>query len=369
MARKRTSTILATATTLVLVTACGGGGGDGDGDTTPAASGDGGSTSTSEPADSGVSAEDFDADLVAAAQEEGEVVIYAGGHTRPGLELIEAEFEEVFGIPVTSVREDSGGVVQSIEAELESGSLNADVVSLTDAPTMFRWADEGTTTGVDLPNADDLLDGFYDDATPQVPYSVVSMGIMYNDSASEAPTSWADFATGEEGAIVASDPSASGTALMFFHLMEQIIGEGWMDDLATREVAVTESSLTLSQLVVTGEADFGLPAIESAVIGAAQEGEPLVTAFPEEGVPAFASELAALADASNPAAAELLVQFHLNADVQQALTELGARSILADAPQPDGGADLSDIELVTPDYAALEGDAEEIRARFDELLR
>lgn len=367
MARKRTFTILATATTMVLVTACGGGGGDGD--TTPAASGDSGSTTPSEPAGSGVSAEDFDADLVEAAQEEGDVVIYAGGHTRPGLELIEAEFEEAFGIPVTSVREDSGGVVQSIEAELESGSLNADVVSLTDAPTMFRWADEGTTTEVDLPNAGDLLDGFYDDTTPQAPYSVVAMGIMYNDSTSEAPTSWADFATGEEGAIVASDPSASGTALMFFHLMEQIIGEDWMDDLADREVAVTESSLSLSQLVVTGEADFGLPAIESAVISAAQEGEPLVTAFPEEGVPAFASELAALADATNPAAAELLVQFHLNADVQQALTEIGARSILDDAPQPDGGADLSGIELVTPDYAALEDDAEEIRDRFDELLR
>lgn len=360
----RTRRFIAAAAALTLVTACGDGGDNG---TDPAAGGDG--TSTTEEATSGISADDFDPDLVAAAQEEGQVTIYAGGHTRPALELVVAEFEEAFGITVNHVREDSGGVVQSVEAELASGSLNADAVSLTDAPTLFRWAEEGTTTAIDLPNADDLIDGFYDASTPQVPYSIVAMGIMYNDTANEAPTSWQEFASSEEGAVVLSDPSASGTALMFLHLMERIAGDDWAEELASRQVSVTESSLTLSQLVVTGEADYGLPAIESAVLGAAQEGEPLVTAFPEEGVPAFAAELAVLTDASNPAAAELLVQFHLHPGVQEAMAGEGGRSVLEDAPQPEGAADLSGIELVTPDYAALGEGAEDIRTRFAELFR
>jgi iron(III) transport system substrate-binding protein len=364
--RRTRRLVVATAALALLATACGDAG-DG-GDATPAAGTDEGAVTDGNGEASGVSADDFDAELVEAAQEEGQVVLYAGGHTRPGLEQLTADFEETFGISVTSNREDSGSIVQSVEAELEAGNLNADLVSLTDAPSMLRWAAEGVITEVDVPNADQITDGFYETGEPMVPYSLVALGIMYNDAANEAPTSWDEFAESQEGRIILANPSASGTALMFFHMMDDLAGPEWLENLAERDVTVTDSALTLSQMTVTGEADYGAPAIESAVLSAAEEGEPLVTAFPEEGVPAFTSQLAVFEEATNPAAAELFLQFHLHPDVQASLTELGARSVLDDAPEPDDGADLSQHEVYAPDYEQLDAEAEELRERFDELF-
>lgn len=359
------SWFLATLLTVSLgAAACGGG------ETAPG-SGDTAAPTAGETGDPEGDATAGEGDLVSDAQEEGEVVLYAGGHTRPGAELLKERFEEKYGITVTFVRDDSGAVVQMVESELAGGNLNADVVSLTDAPSLFRWAEEGVTTSVDIPNQDQILDGLQSPGAPHVPYSLVPLGIMYNGATmddTDLPGTWEELASSYSGKIVMANPSASGTALMFFSMMVDEMGDDWLAQLAERDVIVTDSSLALAQLVVTGEADLGIPAIESAVISAAEGGEPIEITFPDEGVPSFASSLAALAEAPHPAAAELLVQYHLSEEFQAALTELGARSVLEGGPQPTQGADLSDANILSPDYAALADEAEALRARFDELF-
>ncbi|WNV77873.1 extracellular solute-binding protein [Geodermatophilus sp. DSM 44513] len=353
---RRLFTCLAVPTAAVLVSACG------NGSTGAAATaGDGGATTCE-----GISEE-----LVAAAQEEGGAVVYGGGHTRPGLELLQQKVQEEFGLDITFTREDSGAIANSISAELASGSLNADVVSLTDPATMQQWADEGVIADAEVPNADDIIEGLDDPATPQVPYSLVPLGIMYNSATTDAadlPTTWTELAAEYPGAIVTSDPGASGTALAHYTMLTELHGEEWLQQLSERQVAVTESSLALAQLVLTGEADLGIPAIESAVIGAAQEGEPLAIAYMEDGVPTFTSELAMLADAPHPNAAQLVVQYHLCEDFQAALAEQGGRSVLVDGPQPPEAADLSDATLLTTNLEEISTRGEDVTARFAELF-
>ncbi|TFV61944.1 extracellular solute-binding protein [Geodermatophilus sp. DF01-2] len=354
---RRLLTCLAAPTAAVLVSACGNGSSD-----VAAAGGEGDASTTCE----GISDE-----LVAAAQEEGGAVVYGGGHTRAGLELLQQKMQEEFGLDITFTREDSGAIANSISAELASGSLNADVVSLTDPATMQQWAEEGVIVDAEVPNADDIIEGLDDPATPQVPYSLVPLGIMYNSATTDAadlPTTWEQLAAEYPGAIVTSDPGASGTALAFYTMLTDLYGEEWLEQLAERQVAVTDSSLALAQLVLTGEADIGIPAIESAVIGAAQEGEPLEIAYMEDGVPTFTSELAMLADAPHPNAAQLVVQYHLCEDFQAALAEQGGRSVLVDGPQPPEAADLSDATLLTTSLEEISTRGEDVTARFAELF-
>ncbi|MGY1723594.1 extracellular solute-binding protein [Blastococcus sp. SYSU DS0533] len=354
---RRLFTSLTVPVAVLLVAACG------NGSTTPASdAGSGG-----EPA----AVEGIDQELVEAAQEEGGVVLYAGGHTRPGLELLQQRMQELFGIQVTFTREDSGAIANSISAELASGSVNADVVSLTDPGTMQDWAEEGVITDADVPNLGDISEGLDNPDNPQVPYSLVPLGIMYNSAntdPADLPTTWEELASEDHGAIISADPGASGTALAYYTMLTGLYGEEWLGQLAERQVAVTDSSLALAQLVLTGEADIGIPAIESAVISAAEEGEPLEIAFMEDGVPSFASELAMLADAPHPNAAKLLVQYHLSEDFQQALADQGGRSVLQGGPQPPSGADLSDATLLTADLSEIEERGEDVVARFAELF-
>jgi iron(III) transport system substrate-binding protein len=356
---RRLFACLAVPMTVVLVSACGNG-------STSSDSGSGSEGGGSDAAIEGISEE-----LIEAAQEEGGVVLYAGGHTRPGLELLQQRMQELFGIQVTFTREDSGAIANSISAELASGTVNADAVSLTDPGTMQAWADEGVIADADVPNLDDVTEGLDDAGNPQVPYSLVPLGIMYNSANTDAddlPKTWEELASQDAGAIITADPGASGTALAYYTMITGLHGEEWLEELSQRQVSVTDSSLALAQLVLTGEADIGIPAIESAVISAAEEGEPLEIAYMEDGVPTFASELAMLADAPHPNAAKLLVQYHLSEDFQAALAEQGGRSVLAGGPQPPTGADLSDATLLTADLEEIEGRGSEVVARFAELF-
>ncbi|MGY5882679.1 ABC transporter substrate-binding protein [Modestobacter lacusdianchii] len=356
---RRLSSCLTIPLAVVLVAACGNGS-----DSSASGAGSGGSGGAA-------AVEGIDPALVEAAQEEGGVVLYAGGHTRPGLELLQQRMQDVFGIQVTFTREDSGAIANSISAELASGSVNADVVSLTDPGTMQDWADEGVIADAGVANLDDVREGLDDPGNPQVPYSLAPLGIMYNSAntdPADLPTTWEELATGDFGAVISADPGASGTALAYYTMVTGLYGEEWLEQLAGRQVAVTDSSLALAQLVLTGEADIGIPAIESAVISAADEGEPLEIAFMEDGVPSFASELAMLTDAPHPNAAKLLVQYHLSEDFQAALAEQGGRSVLEDGPQPPDAADLSEVTLLTADLSEIESRGGDVVARFAELF-
>ncbi|MGY1718909.1 ABC transporter substrate-binding protein [Blastococcus sp. SYSU DS0552] len=354
--RRRLTTCLAVPAAVLLVAACGNG--------SEGTSGSGGDSAAAE-------IEGISQELITAAQEEGGVVLYGGGHTRPGVELLQERMQELFGIQLTFTREDSGAVANSVEAELASGSLNADVVSLTDPETMMQWAEDGVIADAEVPNADELIDGLDNPDDPQVPYSLVPLGLMYNSAntdPADLPTTWEELANGDYGTIVSADPGASGTALSYYTTLSGELGEGWLEQLAQRDVIVTDSSLALAQLVLTGEADLGIPAIESAVISTAAEGEPLAIAFMEDGVPTFTSELAMLAEAPHPNAAKLLVQYHLSEDFQTALTELGGRSVLQDGPQPAEGADLSDATLLPADLEEIASRGDEVVARFASLF-
>lgn len=342
----------------LLLTACGGGesvtstGGSND-DSGSTASGDCG----------------FSGELVSAAQEEGAVTIYAGGHTREGLETLTQTFEEAYGITVTGVREDSGAVVRMLQAELEAGSLNADVVSLASAPAMQALNDAGALADSETPNLDDVLEGVDDPETPQIPYAVTPLGLMYNESTvTSPPETWQELAE-YEGKIVIADPGSSGTSLSFFSMLYEELGDEWLVELAEGgNTIVTDSSLALAQLVLTGEADLGIPAIESAVVSAAAGGEPLALGLPDP-LPTFSAELALLADAPNPNAAKLLTQFHLCQTYQEAIAEQGGRSGLTDGPPAQGVQELGDTQLLSSDTASVEATREELLARFDELFK
>ncbi|MEQ3554261.1 extracellular solute-binding protein [Pseudonocardia nematodicida] len=351
--RRRLASLLAIPMIGVLLAACGGGaggGGDATGDEIPGI-GD---------------------DLISAAQAEGGVVLYGGGHTQDGLELLQERMQERFGIQVTFTRDDSGSVANAISSELASGRLNADVVSQTDQAAMQAWADDGVIRAVDVANADRIVDGLHDPAAPQLPYMQIPLGIMYNSARTDPagiPGTWTELAAEDRGRIVTSDPSASGTALTFYALLDRLHGPEWMAGLADRGPIVSDSSLALPQLVLTGEATLGVPAIESAVLSAAATGEPLAVAYPSDGVPVIASEVAALTDAPRPNAAELTVRYHLSEEFQQAMAETGGRSVLDGLPAPPGAEDFGDRPLLTAQVAAIAEVRDDLRARFDGLYR
>jgi iron(III) transport system substrate-binding protein len=313
-------------------------------------------------------------ELIKSAQEEGTVAVYGAGHTQESFELLQKMIQDRFGINLTYITGNSTELANAIDAQIASGKVDADIVSTTDASIMRRWAEEGKITDGGVTNLDDLLDGIDDPADPQVPFTIMPLGIMYNTAnttVDDLPSTWKEVSTGDFGKIVTADPNSSGTSLAFYSMMNDLYGPEWIADLSNRDTIVSESVSALPQLVLTGEADLGFPAAEAEVLAAARGGEPLAIAYPDDGVPTTAFEVAKLTDAPHPNAATLVLRYHVSEEFQTALAEVvGARSVLKGVAPPDSAEDIAELTSlgVAPGDEGT-GSKDVTRAEFAESFR
>jgi iron(III) transport system substrate-binding protein len=144
----------------------------------------------------------------------------------------------------------------------------------------------------------------------------------------------------------------------------ETIEPGYFERFANKNTLVSSSALALSQLLATGEADYGLPGIESDVLTARSAGEPLAMAYPEGQIGALPAYTAALAQAKHPAAARLLMQFQLSEEFQRLQVDAGYRSTLAGLPAPDGTEELAEDRLVIADAQDLLTDRDSLISTF-----
>lgn len=323
-------------------------------------------TGTAAPTADGAPIPGISEELINAAREEGGVTLAAGGHTRTQLDELKKSFEERFGVTLNFTRADSGSTVNSVNSELASGKLNVDVVSLADAKSMQAWADDNVLQSVSIDNQADIDPGLDTADSPQIPFAIVPMGIMYNSSNTEeadVPGSWEELASSGHVTVTA-DPRASGSALTFYTVMTDELGSDWLTSFGNSRPIVTESTLGLNQLVLTGEADLGMPALESTVLTSATEGEPLAIAYPDGQIPTAVLLIAAMADAPHPNAAELLVRYQLSEEFQTILGQGGTRGSLNGLPTPEGAPELDPARLATVTVADLNESGDAVRQEF-----
>ncbi|WP_028926997.1 ABC transporter substrate-binding protein [Pseudonocardia acaciae] len=301
--------------------------------------------------------------LIAKAKQEGKVVLGAGGHTREQAQLLADKFKEKYGIPVTFVREASGDIAQKTQAQITAHALEFDAVSLNDEATLRVWTDAKVLADPAVANRDQILKPLSNPQNKYLPFTWGALGYSYNAAKTKpetAPTTWDDLAA-RQGAFGVADPGSSGAALTYVAAMEQI-NPGFMPALRQRKTLVADSALALTQLLATGEADFGIPGIEADVATAKKGGEPLAMGYPTGRIGALPSYVAALEQAQHPAAARLLVRFQLSPEFQAAQAGIGSRSVLNGAPVPTGAAPITEDRLVVIP-------AKDVKARKEDLKR
>jgi iron(III) transport system substrate-binding protein len=309
----------------------------------------------------------FDQALVDAAQEEGEVIYFGPSSEEIGADVA-ARFEEAYGISVTYTRMVTADLIQAIDASVEAGAVSADTVSLADPSGFISWTEDGTIVPLDIPNADELVEGLRDPERHSVPMSYSVIGFMYNEEridAADVPQSWAELQSELGDRVIAfSDPAVSGAALTTQAVLADLMGEDYISGFADAETLTSDSSLTLNQFLLTGEADFGVPGQEHEVLRARSAGEPLAIVYPEEGLPSAGFEVAALANSPHPNAGQLMAQWFLCDDYQNAIGLNGIRPSISTAALPDGAADLTGKQLITADAKTLVETRQQVIDRF-----
>ncbi|TQL45038.1 iron(III) transport system substrate-binding protein [Homoserinimonas aerilata] len=306
-----------------------------------------------------------DADLFAAAQEEGSFVFYTGASEQSETVLAE-RFTKDTGVQVEIVRLAPNRLTERILSEQGAGQLGADVIRISGEDLTLAVADSGAFTPYDVPEEYVLPEGTKIDGGAYYRSFDRVYTVVYNNQLvdeADAPESWEDMLDDKfAGKLGITQVAAGGStaALTRFQLDE--LGEDYLRDFAAMNPRIFDSAGALSDALARGEISVGSLPIATAY-GAKVEGAPLTIVTPEEGAAAFSYYLGVTENAANTAAAQLFVNWSMSRAGQTASGEGGDYPVREDIPAPRAG----DQELPAVDSGFLfRYDAEETLAHVEE---
>lgn len=353
--RRRTQVAVLTVLLLALVAAgCGGGGQEASDDTAAGTEG----------------AAEVGGDQATLAEQEGEVVWYAG--LELGLvESIVAGFEAKTGITVDAIRLGGEEVVTRVIQESDAGIALADVIYTGNEGNFIDFKERGLLAQYES-SEHEHFDGQYvdEDGYYYVPYAN-RFWMAYNTdlvSEEEAPRSYADLADPRwKDALTISHAGFSvGAAIVpFFWSETEGLGLDHMTEVAANNPLITQSLHDGVAAVISGEREV-IAIVNDAGYYTAAEGNPIAAVFPEEGVPTAGGGVAVAEDAPHPNAARELLDYIMSQEGQQIMADKFRTVFRDDVTYPEGYAPPSaEQNLFNVDPEAFSEMHEEIKARFE----
>ena len=290
-------------------------------------------------------------ELIAAAQAEGELVVY-GSCEEEYLAAVTQHFQDLYGIKTTYQRLSTGEVQAKIEEE--NGNPSADVWFGGTTDPYNVVASEGLLEAVEPENAAHLTSPMYRHADGYW-FGIYKgiLGFMVNQEEMdrmglEIPQDWADLLKPEyKGLIWLSNYNTAGTAKLVINTMIQKYGhdEGiqYLVDLDKNIEVYTKSGSGPSKNVGTGECVIGIGFLHDGITQILDNGYDNITlVIPSTGTSFEIGATAMFKGAAHPNAAKLWLEYALSPEC----VELGADNgsyqflVLDNAKQPQAAYDF-----------------------------
>jgi len=308
-------------------------------------------------------AEEIDADLIAAAKEEGELVVY-GSCEEDYLAAAAQHFEELYGIKTQYQRLSTGEVPAKIEEE--NGNPSADVWFGGTNNPYDDLAAKGFLDNSYVPaNAAHLTKDIYKNPDGYW-YGIYTgiLGFMVNKDeldrmGLEAPQTWDDLLKEEyKGLIWLSNYNTAGTAKLVVNTILQMKGhdEGikYLVALDKNIQVYTKSGSGPSKNVGTGECVIGIGFLHDGVTQIVDNGyENIQLIIPQDGTTCEIGPVAIFKGAKHPNAAKLFMEYALSPECVNMAANYGSYQflVLDNATQPQAAIDFGlDPSLVWDGY-------------------
>lgn len=301
--------------------------------------------------------------VIDAARQEGAATIYSGQGLKQ-LNDLAARFKDKYGIEVTVVRAVETDLFPKVDVEMQTGKGIADILVNSSVPTLLEQEKKGYMVPIQGPSFDNPD---YDKArhAPNGTYFQTNATVLtFSWNTELYPKGLKDYSDildpALKGKIGIPMARALGQVDYYLYLTENY-GADFVERLAELEPRAYVGALPLAQAVASGE------------IAAALYGEPLIDEM-EQGAPVdwglapkpwgarFHGMV--LKSAPHPNAAQLLADFMVSRDGQEALARKGA-SVLPDikgAIATTKDVREQDLSKLTPEF--VQG----FQAKWDSLF-
>lgn len=266
--------------------------------------------------------EDFDPELVAAAQAEGELTVY-GSCEEPYLAAAAKNFEKEFGIKVSYLRLSTGEVQAKITEE--KGNPSADVWFGGTNDPYNESAKLGLLMAYEAKNAKNLASPMYRDADGYW-YGIYKgiLGFMVNTEELkrlnlEAPKGWDDLLKPEyKDKIWLSNPNTAGTAKLVINTLVQLKGHDeamkYFMELDKNIAQYTKSGSGPSKKVGIGECVIAIGFLHDGITQILDGYDNIALIIPEEGTSFEIGSTAIFEGCAHENAAKLWIEYALSPD-------------------------------------------------------
>ena len=375
------------AVLMLLLSACGGGAEETTAEEAPAedaaaeetaAAEEGGAVSTEGAATEGESGgAGVSEDLIAAAEEEGEMVWYTAIPTEAS-EAVAAAFSEKYpGIDAQVVRSPSFELWERFRTENAAGANIADAFSPSDYGVITMAKDQGLISTYIPESIEGVVeDQFIDPEDYYWSNRITTTSIIYNTDevpADQAPEQWEDLLDPFwQGKLGIGDPQESAAIYGAYWEMANSdeIGPEFFQGLAELDPILYAQGGQQLNAVTTGEI-IGTIVVDYRGWQLMADGAPVEIVYPDEGVGYTLDFNAVAENAPHPNAAQLFMEF-LGSEEGASVLAANLGSYLTQPvdsyPMADERPQLSEINLLPIDLDQMAADFESFNSQFDEWI-
>jgi iron(III) transport system substrate-binding protein len=279
-------------------------------------------------------------------------------------------------VEVEVFRSGSGEVVARIQAEMEAGEIQADMIWFADIDFFSQLAAEDLMLAYRPETADEAGVAeelhYNDDQYHEVRqiFNVVAYNTTLVD---EAPTSWKDLLDpAYEGMVAMPSALYSGAA---FNQVGTLVNDeafGWdfYNQLNDNGVVVGQGNGGIADGLATGEYAM-VQVVDFMVRDRAAQGSPVAHIWPEEGavlIPTPIGIMSSVEGTEREAATKAFMDFLYTASAQELFVEQGYIPVAEGAPLPEGTPNIEDLSIITVDVDYIGENREGIRTTFAETF-
>ena len=285
--------------------------------------------------------------------------------------LVDAFKEQNPEIDISIFRSGTEEVVSKIQAENQSGNIQADVLLVADSVTFENFKAEELLLAYESPEAKSIDKAFVDPDGTYAGTKIMATGLIVNtNEVTELPTTWnalTDEAT--SGQAVMPSPLYSGAAAYNLGVMTRQEEMGWefYEALRTNDITVTQGNGAVLESVATGDKNYGV-IVDFLVARAKSEGSPVELVYPEEGVPVITEPVGIMANTENEEASKAFVDFILSEEGQQLASEQGYTPIREGVEAPEGLKTLDEMTIMDAQAVELLETRDEDKTKFGQIF-
>jgi iron(III) transport system substrate-binding protein len=300
----------------------------------------------------------------------GTITLYTS-ESDDDVNLLTRDFTQRTGVRVNVFRAGSGPVVSRIQAELQAGRIQADVIWFADIDFFRSLAQRDLLESYSPPAGRRAPGEFHYDNNRMHEVRLIFNVIAFNTRAVRfKPESWWDLSLPRyRGRAGMPSPFISGAAFNHVGTFAAMREFGWdfYRKLRANDAKVLNSNGDVARALASGEIVIA-QIVDFFVRNLKAQGSPVDHIWPSEGALLIPTPVAIIKGTQNLEAAQAFVNYLYTPEAQRLFVQRSYIPTVRDMPYPAGTPDVATLKILKPNLAFIEQNRATIRSTFGEIF-